>query len=147
MYAGREISRALAKGSLSEDDLGDSLDGLSAEELECLEAKALELTSKHDLVGQASVPLLTAYANLNTTGRRAGLSLSTFSSALGMFLPVLWFQGANQTSSGTTVVSSWLFSGFSHHQTIHQPGDNISDLTHQALPGTGVLNLRLNCSS
>ncbi len=53
-YAGRECSRALAKGSTEEADLCDDLAGLTAEQEQRLQDKLAAIRSKHDQVGQVS---------------------------------------------------------------------------------------------
>lgn len=57
-YAGKEISRALAKGSLKTEDIGsDTLHDLSQAEMERLEAEEKVYASKYDCVGQVSPEL------------------------------------------------------------------------------------------
>jgi hypothetical protein len=53
VYAGKEISRALALNSTSESDVGsDSFKGLQPEEEQRLEAALAEYAAKYDEVGQ-----------------------------------------------------------------------------------------------
>ena len=52
MYAGKEIARALAKGSLEEAECSSVLHDLSEEEQLRLEAKVAELEANYDIVGQ-----------------------------------------------------------------------------------------------
>lgn len=52
MYAGMEVSRALAKGSTDPKDLTADLSGLSEEELAVLEAAEAEIARSADVVGQ-----------------------------------------------------------------------------------------------
>lgn len=54
VYAGREISRALAKDSVDASDLTDDLSGLSDEELARLARQAAVFASTYDVVGQVN---------------------------------------------------------------------------------------------
>lgn len=54
VYAGREVARALAVGSLQEDDCCGGLDGLAPEQLQLLREKVADFDLKYDEVGQVS---------------------------------------------------------------------------------------------
>lgn len=56
VYAGREVARALAVGSLQEDDCCGGVEGLSPEQLQQLREKVAEFDLKYDEVGKV-VPL------------------------------------------------------------------------------------------
>lgn len=58
VYAGRECSRALAKGSTDVEDCIDNLDGLTAQEIEKLDNEILKLKSKFKIVGEIVPPVL-----------------------------------------------------------------------------------------